>query len=1297
VPNSQNTGLESDAQLFRSIFDHAQIGISFFSVADRRAFTNRAFQDMLGYSEEELRDIGNWDQLVHPDHRSAGAKRYAALLAGKLDRDEWEQHLVRRDGRDVFTNARFTVLRDPSGKPLYVASLTEDITERKKAELERQRITRQMQQLLDFTGQGMYGIDLQGNCTFINRATCEMVGYRAEDALGRNMHQLVHHSKPDGSPYPVDQCPIYLAVRKGEGCRADNEVMWHRDGRPIPVEYSSFPILDDGKITGAVITISDITERRRNQEVLREREQLFRTIFENAPIGISLCKLAGPEFFTNPALHQMLDCTADDLNSIAKWDRLVHPEDRNWTAQRYADLLDGKRESDEYEQRFVRPDGRVVTADGRFSVIRNAAQEPQYLLNMTEDISERKASEDLLRKREEELRHANFLAETALELTKAGYWHVPMDGSGFYNASPRRVELFGEFPRADYRYSLEELFANARAADLPAAQQAQQDFQSAMAGKTPIYDTVFAYKRPIDGRIAWIHALAHIVRDANGKPTDMYGVSQDITEFKRLEKELVAAKEAAEAATKAKSGFLANMSHEIRTPMNAILGMTHLALRTDLTAKQRDYLTKTKAAAQSLLGIINDILDFSKIEAGKLNMERTDFRLEEVLANVSSVVGQKASDKNLEFLIAAQPDLPPNLVGDPLRLGQILINLVTNAVKFTAHGEIVVRVALAEKVLDKVSLKFSVHDSGIGMTPEQTARLFQAFSQADSSTTRKYGGTGLGLSISKKLVEMMDGHIWVESDFGKGSAFHFTAWFGIGAHKSKPKVLIPDIAGLRALVVDDNLQAREILTDSLKCLALRVASVSSGEDAIREVASADAQDPHRLVMMDWHMPGMDGLEASRIIKRGDRLKNIPKIVMVTAFEREDVRAQAEQLGIDAYLLKPVTPSTLFDTLVELFGTPDHGAQPKQVSRTEAISHDANGIRILLVEDNDINQQVATELLQSAGAIVTIANHGGEAVRILTEGQQPPPFDIVFMDLQMPVMDGFTATALLRAQPKLRDLPIIAMTAHALVEERQHCMDVGMNDHVSKPIEPDTLFATLKRWAKPRPSQPAGAEAKLTNKAETKQRPARSLDEPALPAIAGVDAVGGLARVAGNKKLYRDLLTLFAAQEGDTHSQILASIATGDCKLTESIAHRLKGAAGNIGLDEVFAAAEKLERAARQRDSAVPALAQEFALVLQRQVQAIQLALRDVKPDAPTEAATYPAFDARAVAAAIAHLRKLLESSDADADEAFRALETALAGTCDPARLSALGVTISAFDFDAARIKLDEIAREYRAN
>jgi PAS domain S-box-containing protein len=881
------------------------------------------------------------------------------------------------------------------------------------------------------------------------------------------------------------------------------------------------------------------------EENKQTSEQLFQSIFENAQIGISFFSIDGQEHFSNRATHEMLGYSEKELSNLEQWDKIIDPAERAEDANRYAELLAGKRDNDEWVRHFIRRDGRMVTANGRFTLLRDSAGKPRYVASLTEDITER-----------------------------------------------RRAEV-----------------------------------------------------------------------------------------------ELRTAKETAVAATRAKSDFLANMSHEIRTPMNAILGMTHLALKTELTPKQRDYLTKTKAAAQSLLGIINDILDFSKIEAGKLDMEETDFRLEEVLANVSSVVSQKAHDKNLEFLIDTEQDLPPNLVGDPLRLGQILINLVNNAMKFTERGEIVVTVTLAEKLQDRVNLKFSVRDSGIGMTPEQTARLFQAFRQADSSTTRKYGGTGLGLSISKRLIEMMAGSIWVESNYGTGSTFHFTAWFGIGSGEAKRRCVIPDIAGIRVLVVDDNQQARNLLSGLLKGLALRVDTVSSAGDAFRELAAADSQDPYKLVLMDWQMPSMNGLQAIQFIKYDALLQHIPKLVMVSAFGRDDIREQAEQIGVDGFLLKPVTPSTLYDTLAQLFSNAGQENDVPRAAKAATTSHDASGIRILLVEDNEINQQVATELLESAGASVRIANHGHEAVRILTEGDQPPPFDIVFMDLQMPEMDGFTATRFLRARPQLRQLPIIAMTAHALVEERQSCLEAGMNDHVSKPIEPDALFATLMRWTKPRQVQ-AG---------ESEGRAAEPPDDVALPEISGVDVASGLVRVAGNRRLYRDLLVQFAAKQADVNSQIRAAIEAGNNKLAERIAHTVKGVAGNIGLEKVITAAERLELAIRGADPAVRTLVEEFTQVASRQAQAIQRALGDVTSDRAEDGTKSREFDAETVSVAIAHLRALLESSDADAAESFVALEETLAGICDKPRLSALSAAISAFDFDSARMKLEEIAKEYGAN
>ncbi|QNM96960.1 response regulator [Chitinimonas koreensis] len=518
----------------------------------------------------------------------------------------------------------------------------------------------------------------------------------------------------------------------------------------------------------------------------------------------------------------------------------------------------------------------------------------------------------------------------------------------------------------------------------------------------------------------------------------------------------------AENASRLKSEFLANVSHEIRTPMNAVIGMAYLALKTDLTPKQRDYVGKIHKAGNSLLAIINDVLDFTKIEAGKLDVERVEFSLDEVLANVATVTAQKAQDKQLEYLFQIPLNIPRQLVGDPLRLGQVLINLANNAIKFTEHGEIHLGCRLLAHGDDGVRLEFAVRDSGIGMTPAQAAGLFQPFIQADGSTTRKYGGTGLGLAISKRLVNLMGGDIRLDSALGEGSTFYFSVEFGLpAAAPTCLRTLAGALQGKSALVVDDHPLAGEILADALLQLSIGADTASDGAAALAALRAADAAgNPYALVLCDWQMPRMDGLALAQAIRRAG-LRQPPQVVLVTAFGREDELGSLEAAGVAGCLTKPITQAGLVGALLPLFAGQDDAVVLPPAAEIRRWA----GCRLLLVEDNEINQQIAIELLEAQGFAVDLAGTGREALERL-EAQPADHYRLVLMDMQMPEMDGHEAVQHIRRDTRFDRLPVIAMTAHAMVEERERCLREGMQDTITKPVDPELMFRTLAHWLAP---------------------------------------------------------------------------------------------------------------------------------------------------------------------------------------------------------------------------------------
>jgi signal transduction histidine kinase/DNA-binding response OmpR family regulator/HPt (histidine-containing phosphotransfer) domain-containing protein len=740
----------------------------------------------------------------------------------------------------------------------------------------------------------------------------------------------------------------------------------------------------------------------------------------------------------------------------------------------------------------------------------------------------------------------------------------------------------------------------------------------------------------------------------------------------------------AEAATRLKSDFLANMSHEIRTPMNAIIGMSRLALMAEPNPKLRNYLAKILGAGEHLLAIINDILDFSKIEAGKMTLEKVPFDLNELLDHLSSLTAVKTDSNKVELVFRVERDVPARLLGDPLRLGQILINLTGNAVKFTEQGEIVVAVELVSQKRDAVVLRFSVTDTGIGMDPDQLAKLFQSFSQADGSITRKYGGTGLGLSISRQLVELMEGQIEVSSTPGVGSRFSFTARLGLGDPAST--ALPPPAAALhqvRVMVVDDSTTARDALLEMLGSFGVTADAAESGEQCLELLADAVGRGkPYHVVLMDYMMPELDGVETIRRIRADSRFPAPPAILMVTASTRDQVQQQEGQLQLNGFLTKPVGPTLLYHSLLQVLrpdlagaaGSGDIGAVPGPLDLTHL-----DGARILLVEDNANNREVALDFLAAARMEIDVAEHGGEAIRMVREKD----YDLVLMDIQMHQVDGLTATRAIRALGKFDALPIIAMTAHAMAGDREKSLEAGMNDHVTKPIDPDLLFRALFKWIDPR--RLVGRLAPASDQQAPTQAPAPFH----LPAIFGVDWQHALHKAAHDHGRLRKRIASFVKEYQDAPDTIRKALAQGDLSPVQGLSHNLKSSASYLGAASLAAHAASVEQQLREGQIAgARPEAEDLA-------RALSVLLAGLAP-LDAKASTTP-FDADSAKSLIMDLAGYLRADDARAEDALHELQRMLTAPEYAAQLAAIQQAVDDIEYDAALAPLADLARSFEVS
>ncbi|WP_051937820.1 PAS domain S-box protein [Ferriphaselus sp. R-1] len=992
--------------------------------------------------------------------------------------------------------------------------------------------------MLNTLSDGVYATDLRGNLTFMNTAAEAILGYSEQQMLGRPVHQIIHHRHPDGADFPADECPLMKVYRDGQSVEGDDAFI-NCHGDFIPVSFRSNPLLQAGDVIGSLVSFRDITR----QEEAEARLRLQRAALDSAANMIVIASVGGVIEYVNPSFSRVTGYQPEEV--VGQHSRILNSgkQDREFYQTLWQTVLSGRVWENELINR--RKNGELYTEQMTITPILEGGRVTHFVA-IKRDITEEYRIKTHLK-----------LVSQAVDSIVQGILiidHPTRDGTSIIQHVNQGFELMTG-------YRTEELIGHPTSDFLRGPQtdiRRLEELREAMRRGDSLSQENVYYRK--DGSSFHVELQTAPVRDENGNLTHYIGVLTDISLRRQAEEALRQAHDQALEASRMKSEFLSTMSHEIRTPMNGIIGMTELLLDTELDTAQREFAATVRDSGQSLLTIINDILDFSKVEAGKMEIEVTDYSPVRVVEGAADLLAVKAREKKLSLMTFVEPELPAMVRGDPTRVRQVLLNLMGNAVKFTEQGEVVLSVTYDAAANE---MRFTVRDTGIGMPREVQSRLFQAFTQADSSTTRKFGGTGLGLAISKRLVELMGGEIGVSSVEGEGSSF----WFTLPCQSSEAAVQAPHVmveaSSLRVLVVDDLATDREILTRYIRAWGMHCDAVDSAAHCLVALHQSHAGGrPYDIVLLDYAMPGMDGVQLARAI-RSDRAHDVTRMLMITAFDQRNLMQEARAVGVGICLIKPVRQSELHDALLD-------AGHSKLAASIEPVAHKpvemapkptalpttdaAEQKLILLVEDNRVNQRLAQHLLAKMGYAVHIVSNGLEAV----DAAERLPYDVILMDCQMPVMDGFEATRAIRAAERGKSRrPIVAMTANAMQGDRERCLEAGMDDYLTKPVNASRMTEILARW----------------------------LAQPAVPHSIEFDRLDftRLLELFGDKESASEVLGIFV----DSTSQLLArlQLAQNQRQVEDArrIAHEIKGTCANLGLGRMAQAADTAEQAAAAGD------------------------------------------------------------------------------------------------------------------